>query len=351
MLKNEQPNVLSEEQSNALELMYEAGWTDGLPVVTPYKEKVEEFIAASGLPSHEEIGAIPPLSGRATIEKIAANAVMAGCLPGYMPVVIAAVDAVLDPKFNLRGMQGSTHMATPMIIVNGPIRKKLKINSGSNVFGQGWRANATIGRALKLVLTNIGGAIPGQADKSTFGHPGKYTYCIAENEERSPWEPFHVERGFASEESTVTVYGAEGPHNVTNQYSSDPESLLLPIISMMTNLGSNQPYMMGDNFIVLSPEHAGVIAQAGWKKADIKNFIFENARIPVGQLKIGGFYGPNTDRYMLWPRWINRHKDDELMPVCRRVEDIKILVAGGPGKHSAYIPGLGSKAATRKISI
>ena len=158
--------------------------------------------------------AFPPKGGRATVEKIAINAVMAGCKPAYLPVVITAVEALLDDRCNARGVQCSTHISTPLVIVNGPIVQALGINSGHNVFGQGWRANATIGRAVKLVLVNLGGAIPGVTDKATFGHPGKFTYCIAENEPANPWEPLHVERGFAHDDSTVTVFGAEAPHNM-----------------------------------------------------------------------------------------------------------------------------------------
>ena len=166
-----------------IELAYEAGWTDGLPVVPPTKEKVNRFVDKIDCPPDELIGEIPPKGGRATIEKIATNAVMAGCLPEHLPVVIAAIEALLMPRFNLASVQCSTHIATPLVIVNGPIAKELCMNWGINCFGQGNRANATIGRAVKLVLTNLGGALPGDEDRATFGHPGKYTYCIAENGE------------------------------------------------------------------------------------------------------------------------------------------------------------------------
>lgn len=342
---------LRQDPIETVEALYRTGWSDGLPLVPPYRERVEEFVQYTGLDGGHEIGTIPPHGGRATVERLAANAVMAGCLPEYMPVLLAAVDAVLEEKFNLRGMLASTQMSGPMLIINGPIRRSLKVNYESSAFGTGFRANATIGRALQLVLRNIGGALPGESDKATLGSPAKYTNCIGENEERNPWDPFHVERGFEKSESTVTVYAAEGPHNVTNQYSNEPRSLLLGIVSMMVNLGSNQPYMMGDHYIVMSPEHAGVVAEAGWKKRDIKNFFYEHARVPMRDLTIGGFYGPRTDRYMLWPRWVDRNDPDALMPVCRDADDFKIIVAGGPGKHSAYVPGLGSRSITRKISI
>jgi hypothetical protein len=333
------------------DLMHDAQWTDGLPVVPPTRELVDEFVRASGREGGELVGEVPPLGGRATIERIAANCVMAGCRPEYVPVVVTALEAMLEPGFNLNGMQCSTHMATPLVIVHGPIRKRLDVNCGGNVFGQGWRANATIGRAVKLVLVNVGGARPGEADKSTLGHPGKYTYCIGENEEESPWEPLHVERGLHAEDSAVTVFGAEPPHNMGNQMADNPFALLTCMASMMANLGSNNPYVMGESFVVLGPEHAAVCASAGWKRKDVRQFLFDNARNEHRRLKLGGVYAGETDKYNVWPRWIDRSRDDVLVPVCRRPEDIAVLVAGGPGRHSAYLPGWGSRSVTRKIEI
>lgn len=341
--------VSGRELLEAHELMHEAGWTDGLPVVPPYRHVVDEFVRSVGRDPDELIGEVPPLGGHATMERAAANAVMAGCKAEYLPVVIAALEAMLDPGFNLNGMQCSTHMATPMVVVHGPIRRELGVNCGPNVFGQGWRANATIGRAVKLLLVNVGGARPGQADKSTLGHMGKYTYCIGENEEQSPWEPLHVERGLDPSDSAVTVFGAEGPHNMGNQMQNDPFDLLTCMASMMANLGSNNPYVMGESFVVLGPEHAAVCARAGWKKQDVRQFLFDTARVEHGRLKLGGVYGAETDKYNIWPRWIDRRRDDVMVPVCRRPQEIAIVVAGGPGKHSAYIPGWGSRSVTRKI--
>jgi hypothetical protein len=339
------------ETARVAELMFDALWTDGLPVIAPRRELVDEFVRASHRAADELIGEVPPLGGRATIEKVAANCVMAGCKPEYMPVVVTAIDAMLERGFNLNGMQCSTHMATPMVVVHGPIRQELDINCGNNVFGQGWRANATIGRAVKLILVNIGGARPGEADKSTLGHPGKYTYCIGENEERSPWEPLHVERGLEPADSAVTVFGAESPHNMGNQMASDPFSLLTCMASMMANLGSNNPYVMGESFVILGPEHAAVCADAGWKRKDVRQFLFDQARNEHRMLKLGGVYGRDTGKYNLWPRWIDRSRDDVMVPVCRRPEDIAIVVAGGPGRHSAYLPGWGSRSVTRRIEL
>ncbi|MHB8577434.1 MAG: hypothetical protein ACYDCQ_19145, partial [Dehalococcoidia bacterium] len=287
--------------------------------------------------------------GRATVERLAANAVMAGCRPEYMPAVLASIEAMLDDRFNLRGMQCSTHLSTPLLIFNGPVRARLAINCGANVFGQGWRANATIGRAVKLALVNLGGAVPGEADKSTFGHSGKYTYCIGEIEEESPWEPLHVDRGLASEQSAVTVYGAEAPHNINNQTADNPYDLLNTIASMMANLGSNHPYLMSESVVVLSPEHAKVCAEAGWRKADVRQYLFETARVRHGDLRAGGLYGRQTEKYP-WPRWLDRSSDDTRIPIARRPDDIIVIVAGGPGRHSLYIPGWGTRSVTRAIA-
>ena len=190
----------------------------------------------------------------------------------------------MDDRFNLRGVQCSTGIHTPLVIVNGPIARELNINGSYNCFGQGWRANATIGRAIKLILVNLGGAIPGETNKATLGHPGAYTYCIAENEEASPWEPFHVELGYSPADSIVTVFPGEAPHNI--MYSSgNPRDLLTVIADTMCPLGNVQMYVMGDTFLALGPEHARILSQDGWRKRDIKQYLFEHARKPVGLLR------------------------------------------------------------------
>jgi hypothetical protein len=342
-----EPRTL-DDLTDVLELLFEAGWSDGLPVVPPTPRNVQRMLAPTARPADELIGRIPPKGGRATVEKIAINAVLAGCKPEYLPVVIAAVEALLDDRCNIRGVQCSTHISSPLVIVNGPIVQELEINSGHNVFGQGWRANATIGRAVKLVLVNLGGAIPGVTDKATFGHPGKFTYCIAENEAANPWEPLHVERGFARTDSTVTVFGAEAPHNINNHWSSTPHGLLRTIADSMATLGSNHLYLGGESMLVLGPEHADVLAKAGWTKRDVRAFLFEQARKPLALAKIGGMYGPETRRN-LWPRWIDHDNERERIPIARRADDLTILVAGGAGRHSVYLPGWGARSATRKI--
>jgi hypothetical protein len=334
--------------ADAIEVMYAKGWTDGLPCVPPTRSLVDRFVAASGRAASDLVGEIPPSEGRATIERIAANAVMAGCLPDYMPVVVTAIEALLGQRFNLRGVQGSTHLCTPLLIVNGPVAARLAINGGANCFGQGWRANATIGRAVKLALTNIGQATPGEADKATFGHPGKYTYCVAENEAASPWPPLHVERGFAPSDSCVTVYPAEAPHNV-NQPSSDvAEEILLTMAGSMNALGNVHFRVMGESLVVFGPEHAEIVARGNFTKQDVRNFLFEHARRPMSDIRIGGHDREST-RASLWPKWLNPADETQLVPIARRPEDIGIIVAGGAGRHSVYLPCWGSRSVTVRI--
>jgi hypothetical protein len=331
-----------------IEYCFERGWTDGLPVVPPTPERVDAMLAGTSLSRGTVVAKIPPAWSEATVEKIAINCVMAGCLPSYLRVVLAAVRAMTAPALNLNGMQCSTHLSTPLVVVNGPIREEIGLNSGPNVFGQGWRANASIGRAVKLILTNIGRAIPGVTDKATLGHPGKYTYCIAENEESSPWEPLHVERGLARTQSAVTVFGCEAPHNVNNQASSTARDLCLTIADTMATLGKNMLYAQGEVMVVLCPSHAETIAGDGWSKQHVKEFLYEKARKPVRLCKLGGLYGREVHRNF-WPRWVSREDDDEMVPLVRRPSEITIVIAGGAGRHSAFLPGWATPSVTVPI--
>ena len=344
-------NTLHSDMIGTMELMYETGWTDGLPVVPPTKERVQEFLDYQQRSPDELIAEVPPQGGKATVERIAVNAVMAGCLPEHMPVVVTALEAMMEERFNLRGVQCSTGIHTPLLIINGPIVKRLGINYGYNCFGQGWRANATIGRAVKLVLVNLGGAIPGRINMSTFGHPGGYTYCVAEDEDANPWEPLQVEAGFAKNDSTVTVYPAEAPHNIM-YHGGDPRDFLTVLADSMCTLGNVQMYVMGDTFVVLGPEHARMLAEAGWRKADVRMFLFEHARKPVGLLRRGGPPQGDSRRELFWPRFVDPSQDDQRVPVVRRPDNINIIVAGGAGgPHSVYVPGWGSAKVIRQIPL
>jgi hypothetical protein len=264
---------------------------------------------------------------------------MAGCLPEYMPVIITAVEAMCDEKFRLGEIQPTTHPVAPLIIVNGPIAKKLGINSKAGAFGPCWRANATIGRAIRLILLNIGGAYPGKLDLSTQGQPAKYTYCIAENEEDSPWEPLHVERGFPAATSTVTVVACENPHNINEHVGINGSEILTSICNAVMNTGTNNVlFQDGTPVIALCPEHAAGIAAIGFSKQDVRNYIYENSKMSLKR-----FFPRQIETY--FPGW----DENALVPITKRKEDLIIIVVGGTGKHSSYLPAFLPPSVTRAI--
>jgi hypothetical protein len=264
-------------------------------------------------------------------------------MPAYMPVLITAVEAMLAPQFNLYGIQATTHPVAPLLILNGPLGQDIEVNSGYNTFGPGWRANATIGRAVRLMLLNIGGGSPGNGDRSTQGSPAKYTYCIAENEARNPWPPLHVERGFSPDTSAVTVWGGESPHNVNDHVSQRAANLLTTIADTAATMGMNCLYLNDTEMLIaLGPEHAATIAADGWSKEDVQKFIFEQARVPLRRARLGGMWGMHD-----WPRWLDVHDDATTIPVVRSWQDIVVIVTGGAGKHSSCIPTFG---ATRSVT-
>lgn len=308
------------------ELYYQKGWTDGLPVVPATEERVQEFLTFLGRAPDDVILYETTRRRDVTLEKVVINCVMAGCLPQYVPVVLAALEAMSREEYTLHGSITSTGGCAPLLIVNGPIRQHLEMNSGGNLFGPGNRANATIGRAIRLIILNALGATPGMLDRSTQGHPGKYAYCIAENEEASPWEPLHVEQGFAADASTVTVFAAEGPHNVQNHYSKNAVGVLLTIADTMATLGS---FSDGQSVVVLAPEHLIPLRREGWSKQDVRNFLFAHATRSLAELKRVGKEAGTVE------------PGDEERRVPRGVapEDIYIIVGGGNvGGHSAFIP-------------
>ena len=318
------------------DLYYQRGWTDGLPIVPPTEERVWEMIRSSHQDPSKVMGRFPPRNGTATVEKVAINAVMAGCQPDHFPVVIAATEAVCREEFNVGGIQSTTGGAAPVIIINGPLTSQLSINADSGAFGHGYRANATIGRALRLVMRNIGGAIPGETDKSTLGHAGKYTMCIAENEGRSPWEPLHVERGYPRDTSTVTVVGVTGSLQLSEMTATSGREVLNTFCASLTIPGTFTHYIIGRRnpvLLVLGPEHASEMAAEGFRKDDVKSYILEHARMPVGKLRDRGYWASRT-----WPDWIDTEDNDFMVPPVSRPEDIIIVVAGGDGRHSAWLP-------------
>ncbi|HEX7126076.1 MAG TPA: hypothetical protein VF406_09910 [Thermodesulfobacteriota bacterium] len=323
----------------------EQGWSDGLPIVPPTAERVEAMLAFSPHPPDEVIGLMEPRWGEVTARKLAVNAVMAGCRPEYFPVVTAAVEAVLDPRFNLHCVQPTTHPCAPLIVVNGPIAGRLGIQSADGALGPGFRPNATIGRAIRLALINVGGATPGKFDRSTQAGPGKYTMCVAENQAASPWEPLHVERGYPADESTVTVVAVEAPHNLNDHVSKTAQNLMSSLCHGMAAMTMNNAYLHGDVLLLLGPEHAATIAADGWSKRDVKRFVYENARIPLHKLKLGGMWDMRN-----WPKWFNTVDDHAMIPMVEEPDDVLVAVVGGVGKHSAFLPTVGpTRAVTRPI--
>jgi hypothetical protein len=277
-----------------------------------------------------------------TLEKIAINAVMAGCKPSYMPLLIATVQAVTDPAFNLTGIQATTNPVAPMIIVNGPIRQRLEINSSYGCFGPGWRANATIGRALRLLLINVGGATPGAQDMSVMGQPSKYTLCVGENEEASPWEPLHVERGLQSTQSAVTVVGVSGCFNIVG--TSRPQAMAREIAHALGHVGSNDYRFAGQPLCALNPHHAACLADGGYDKARLKQELYELAKRPVREFSSPRFFEPRSSELG------DDLPEDRLIALTERPEDLLLIVAGGhgAGSHNLCLPSFGN---TRAVTV
>jgi hypothetical protein len=327
------------DTAEAIEFYYERGWTDGLPIIPPTEASIRAMLDTVGLEPGQEVTFIENRQVSVTAEKVAINAVMAGCRTEYMPVVVAAVEAIGDPRYGYHGPATSTGGSAVFMLVNGPIARELDINCGDNLFGPGWRANATIGRAVRLIMRNTIGTIPGKLDRSTLGHPGKYTYCIAENEAESPWPAVHVERGFRADQNAVTVFAALAPHQVSNQLSNTAAGVLTTIADSMRISGSvvGQPQYA----VVIAGEHMRVIADDGWSKAEIRQFLFEHTQNSVAHLKrtnrVDGAVLPEDETTM--------------RPLVEGPDDIMVIAAGSKaGVFSAFIPGWGGKNASVSVT-
>ena len=257
--------VLGTEEDDA-EAMYERGWSDGLPLVPPTPARVVRMLAGTTRAPDEVVVLAPPDLVECTVEKVAINAVMAGCRPEYLPVVLAALEAACTDEFNMHGLLATTWFSGPVVVVNGPVSRAIGMNNGINALGPGNRANATIGRALQLVIRNVGGGRPGEVDRATIGQPGKYTCCFAEHED-AYWEPMHVERGYRAEQSTVTLFAGEGVRGVVDQLSRTPESLTRTFARCLRTTAHPKLPLAFDAMLVISPDHLRVFAEAGWSKA------------------------------------------------------------------------------------
>lgn len=309
---------------------------DALPVVPPTEERVREMVKACGLPPQQIVARIPPVYGEASVEKIAANAVMAGCAPGMMRVLLPLVRAVCDERFNVHGVQATTHFAAPLVIVNGPVRGELGFWSRQNVFSNVARANSTLGRALQLVLLNIGGGRPTGIDMSALGNPGKFSYCIAENEEESPWEPLHVSRGLRREQSAVTVFAGEPPHGVSEHNAQRGRTVLKAVCHALNTVWSYRLCTTHEAVVVLCPEHVKTLHHDGFTREQVRQFLFDNTGISVRH------YQDQDDRgegLQLVQHYREITIDGErCYQKFRSPESLHIVVAGGTaGKFSAVI--------------
>jgi len=324
------------------ELFQANGWTDGLPVVPPTEERVRAALAAAGLAPEAVIG-VEPVRGLAiTAEKVAVNSVMAGCLPEYLPVVVAAVEAMCDEAYLLHGSSASTGGSAPLLIVNGPVRARLGMHAGHNALANGSRANATIGRAVRLVQINLLGCLPGEMDKSTLGHPGKYSFCLAEDEEDSPWTPLARERGVPPGRSAVTVMAAESPRQVMNEWTDDPAHLAETFAAEIRANMLGYSIWPGNYALVIPKQPREVFVAAGWGKREIREYVFRSARVRRADWRIHG-KGALVDR----------GDPEQEYAALRSPDDLLVVAAGGPaGGFAAVIPpwlGNRSYAVTREV--
>jgi hypothetical protein len=270
---------LSDDEDD-IESCFERGWTDGLPVVPPTPLRVVKMLAGTDRDPSDVIGNIPPDNSPLNIEKLAINAVMAGCKPEYMPLVIASVEAALQEKFCMHGLLCTTYFSSPVMIINGPVAKHLNINSGVNALGQGRRANATIGRTLQLIIRNIGGGVPGGIDRAVMGNPGKYTYCFAEDESQKDWPTLAEDQGYDRGKSVISLFAGEGLQPILDQQSRNPDSLSKSMANSLRAVVNTKLYGLADAILIVCPEHRRVFRQAGWKKSDLHEAISKHLLIP-----------------------------------------------------------------------
>jgi hypothetical protein len=324
------------------EATFERGWSDGLPVVPPTEKRVLRMLTGTARDAKELVGLCPPNLAPLTVEKIAINAVMAGCKPDYLPVVLAAVEAALDPAFSMHGVLATTMFVGPVLVVNGPIRRLIGMNARGNALGQGNRANATIGRALQLIIRNVGGGRPQEVDRATLGNPGKYTYCFAEDEEGSSWEPLSADFGVARGVSAVTVFAGFGLQGIVDQKSRDPESLSRSFAESLKAIHNVKLAPACDAMLVVCPEHERTFRNAGWSKARLNEELVKLCEIPGDQLVAGARgiaegYGP----------WVTSKTRNKFRPGGLFI----VRAGGGAGMFSGIIGGWSSGGAAGSLPV
>ena len=330
------------ESDDAFEFLFDQGLTDGLPVIPPTPERVLRMLSGTKRGAQEVVAIVPTNLAPATVEKVAINAVMAGCKPEYLPVVLAAVEAALIDEFCMHGLLCTTMFGSPLVIVNGPIAKAIGMNSGVNALGQGNRANASIGRALQLVIRNVGGGRPGGIDRSTLGNPGKYTYCFAEDESDELWESLAVERGFAHGSSTVTLFPGEGVQGIVDQKSRSPESLARSFAGCLRTVDHPKLAMAGDALLVVSPDHCRVFFEAGWSKARLR-LELEKLLLMPGRELVAGAGGIDEG--------LPASLADSLVPKFRPGGLLIVRAGGKAGLFSAIIAGWAASGPVGSIPV
>jgi hypothetical protein len=326
---------------------YRRKWADGLPIVPPTQRRVDAMLRYTDRDPATVLGKMGPQWAPTTIHHVAVNAVMAGCRPEYFPVILAGIEAILDPRFNLYGVQGTTNPAGVMLMVNGPIARELEINGGANLFGQGWYANGTIGRAIRLAMINIGGGRPGEGDMSTLGSPNKWGSCIAELEDKSPWVAYHVEKGYPASTSTVTAVATAAPQNVV-EMSAEPLAILATMARALTSGGSNTTIFDHEPMVIFSPVQARRLADGGFDKPAIRQWLWEHGKFELS------LYDATSQRVIReWKQRCLRVEDGkEIVYPTARPEDIGVAVGGGDsGPHSAVLATFnGTHLITRPIT-
>jgi hypothetical protein len=319
------------------EFFLEKAWSDGFPVVTPTEARVERMLTATQRDRDELVGHIPPMGEPATVRTVAIHALMAGCKPEYLPVVLGGIELMLREEFNLNGVQGTMHGVAPLMIVNGPYATNVGVHGGNGCFGPGFRANATIGRAIRLMLMNLGGGIAGVGSATVFATPLRYTACVTENVERSPWDTLAVSRGYGADDDVITCAMVESPRLCYDDANQEPERLLAGIADSMTALGSWNMHVRSDMVVAMSPEHATICSTAGLSRADVHRKLCEMAGLKVRDMKRGGNWRPERAVKL----GVDPADEERFVPVIKDTRDLHLIVAGGWGPLTAVCHGWG----------
>jgi len=319
------------------EFFLEKAWSDGLPVVTPTEARLECMLTGTARDPDELIGKIPPMMEPATVRTVAIHALMAGCKPEYLPVVLGGLELILKDEFNMNGVQGTMNGAAPLMIVNGPYAEKIGLHGGNGCFGPGFRANATIGRAIRLMLLNLGGGIPGLGSATIFATPMRYTACVTENMAKSPWASLAVARGYAPEDDVITCAMVESPRQCFDDVSQDAERLLTGIADSMIAMGSWNAHARTDMVVAMGPQHAAICHAAGMSRADVHAWLCERAGRKVRDLKGGGNW--RRERALAFPITVDPDDDECFIPAIKNPADLHLIVAGGWGPCTALCHG------------